>query len=581
MWLLALACARTTTLDAPLPPPAAVRPQDGADLIYFVMVDRFANGDPSNDGEVDLQDPQAFHGGDLVGIVKQLDYLQGLGVKTLWLSPIFEMRTEKFHEWGAFHGYWVRDPTRVEPRFGDERTLRALSDALEARGMRLVLDMVYNHVSFDSPLLTEHPDWFHPALTIEDWNDPQQLVNRQVHGLPDLDQSNPDLQAYYLDLSLRWAREQGVDGFRIDAVRHLPLDYLRQLSEQLHAALGPEFWLLGEDFQGDAGALSATFAAGGFDALFDFPLRYALVDVYCGARPPGRLAATLSLDRLYADPGALVTFLDNHDLPRITTACHGDRGRVDQAQLFQFMSRGTPALTWGSELYLEGGDEPDNRRDMPTQREGAAWTRRLQEARERYAPGEGTPRVLSLGPTHMTMARIGARGATYLAVNTGSEPIQVQVPPELMAGGAVAEVLVAGAEAAELTPDGALNLPGDSTVAVLIEATGPMGYQTLRSLATQRAASRVSVVFEAPVSPPGGELALVGAGPELGAWDPARALRFAVEGDGVRRARVQVPPDLVLAYKLILVEPNGAVRWQDGDDQNLLVQGDEQVAVAW
>jgi hypothetical protein len=174
--------------------------------IYFVMVDRFANGTRSNDGDADPADPQAFHGGDLAGLRGRLDWLQSLGIDTLWISPVSRMRTSKWHGYGAFHGYWTWDLASIEPRLGDEADLVALADDLHRRGMKLVLDLVLNHVGPEAPLVTEKPDWFHRKGGVTDWNDPVQLVTHDVHGLPDLATERPDVAAHLLDGSRRWLR---------------------------------------------------------------------------------------------------------------------------------------------------------------------------------------------------------------------------------------------------------------------------------------------------------------------------------------------------------------------------------------
>ncbi len=188
--------ADTTAAAAETPGAAAVRALGN---IYFVLLDRFSDGDLKNDEQVDRRDPEAFHGGDLQGVLGRLDDLQKLGVQTLWLSPVFATRHDKFYGHGAYHGYWVEDLNRVEPRFGDEALLEKLSHELHRRGMKLLLDLVLNHVAFDSPLLKAHPDWFHHNGSIEDWDDPTQLETRDVNGLPDLAQENE--QVYQMLLS--------------------------------------------------------------------------------------------------------------------------------------------------------------------------------------------------------------------------------------------------------------------------------------------------------------------------------------------------------------------------------------------
>ncbi len=175
--------------------------------IYFAMVDRFANGDRSNDGDANPADPQAFHGGDVRGLIDRLDWIQGQGFDTVWISPVFSMRTEKWHGYGAFHGYWTWRLDGLEPRLSDEKTLRELSDALHARGMKLVLDVVLNHVGPDAPLLAQHPDWFHHLGGVTDWNDARQLVDGDVHGLSDFAQENPEVDAYLVASARRWLRD--------------------------------------------------------------------------------------------------------------------------------------------------------------------------------------------------------------------------------------------------------------------------------------------------------------------------------------------------------------------------------------
>jgi hypothetical protein len=174
--------------------------------IYFVMIDRFANGDRSNDQDADPADPQAFHGGDLQGLIDRLDWLQALGVDTVWVSPVFRARTQKWHGFGAFHGYWTWDLDAIEPRFGDEATLSTLSAELHRRRMKLVMDVVLNHVGPEAPVLAQKPEWFHRHGGIQDWSDPVQLTTYDVHGLPDLATERADVSQYLVDASRRWLR---------------------------------------------------------------------------------------------------------------------------------------------------------------------------------------------------------------------------------------------------------------------------------------------------------------------------------------------------------------------------------------
>lgn len=549
--------------------------------MYFVLVDRFANGDPDNDGAIDLDDPHAFHGGDLQGVIDRLDDLQAMGVRTVWLSPVFAMRTAKIDEWGAFHGYWVSDLNRVEPRFGTEETLRALSDALHARGMRLVLDIVWNHTDYDAPLRTEHPDWFHPVRDIVDWDDPYEAVHHQVHGLPDLAQEQPEVAAYLREASLGWVDRVGADGFRVDAVRHMPTDFLRDMNTALDAHR-PGFWTVGEDFQGGAPALAETWRAGGFDAMFDFPLRYAVVDALCHQAPLGRLASTLSQDRLYDDPSALVTFLDNHDLPRIATECGGAAG-VELALGFLFAMRGTPAITYGTAAGLEGAEEPANRGDMPAEIPRDNPVQVLQERRARLPSWrDGRTRVLRLDDEVLAVARVLPGELTVVAVHRGEEPATVSYPSQ----GSEVGVQVARLVRSRDDPGGTwlgeeevlLGAPVSIEPGALTVTTLRFDGEPLASWHTALGSPPpVRVRLEARVELADGEvLRAVGADPELGSWDPARGVELV---DGI--AVVEVPEGSVLAFKLVVVGADGAARWEERGDRYLLVEEGVAVQLVW
>ena len=566
---LACGCPKVPAVDEAVPSwqPAAP-PVD--DAIYFVMVDRFANGDPGNDGEIDLEDPTAFHGGDLQGVIDNLDYLQGLGVRTVWLSPVFAMRTEEFFEWGAFHGYWMQDPTRVEPRFGDEALLRELSDQLHARGMRLLLDVVWNHVAMDAPLRAEHPDWFHPSVGIEDWDDPFELVNHEVHGLPDFAQENPEVYDFLRDASLGWVRDVQPDGFRVDAVRHMPTEFLAGISADLQAEAGPGFFLLGEDFNGDPVALAETYERGGFDSMFDFPLHYAMLDVFCDDRHPGRLAAMLSGDPAYPDAQQLVTFLDNHDLPRIMSRCHGDIGRVRRALAFQLTTRGIPAITWGLEAGIEGEAEPENRADMvfgsghPLEDD----IRTLLAFRRRHpALMEGVTMAPETATGRMEYRR--STGGERAAVSYYAAPTQgvIELPS------ADGEALVVGEEIEVFTLDPenerrTVTL-GRSTLVVIVTTTSTVHQPSA-------GADPVPLRIEATgVSlGDGGELVLTGSGRALGNWNPAEpAGVFVREGD-LLVLELEQPAHTVLEVKLVVRHADGAVDWQGGENRYLSVAGE-------
>lgn len=526
-------CAKPPSVPASTAESEAVveAPVEPAPQVYFVMVDRFDNGDPTNDAAIDPADPHAFHGGDLQGVRNRVDYLADLGVTHVWLSPVFAMRTEKIGEWGAFHGYWVSDLSRVEPRFGTEADLKGLADDLHARGMKLILDMVWNHTDYDAPLLRDHPDWFHQTGDIVNWDDPVERVTGRVHGLPDLAQEKEEVLDYLTEVSLGWVDRVGADGFRIDAVGHMPLSVLAELNHRLDAHR-PGFWTLGEDFSGDPQRLATTLSEGSFDAVFDFPVRYALVDVFCKGAPLSSLGATLSLDRLYDDPSQLVTFLDNHDVPRFLTECGGDREATRTALSVLGLLRGTPALTWGAELMLPGGDEPDNRRDQPWESmAGEAGTRALIADAARFrsrstAARSGTVRILEASDSVLVWEQRTAEERLVVRLERGADD------------GKPWSLTTTLESSPELAPDVALQ----------------------------------ELVIEVEGDPAG--VRVVGAGPELGHWDPERAVPVGPD----RRAIVKLPAGTVATFKLVRVTED-AIVWAQGPNTTTLLTAGEPAGI--
>jgi glycosidase len=540
-------------------------------LVYFVMVDRFSNGDARNDGKIDLDDPAAFHGGDLQGVIDRLDWLQSLGVRTVWLSPVFAMRQEKIGPWGAFHGYWTWDLTRVEPRFGDEALLGRLSDALHARGMRLVMDLVLNHVGPDAPLLTAKPEWFHHRGDITDWSDAEQLVNGDVHGLPDLATEREDVYQYLLAASLRWVRVAHPDGFRLDAVKHLPLKFWARFNADVRRSAGDDFELLGEMLDGDPQVVARVQREGGFSSMFDFPLHFALIDVFCRSESAARLGAVLTSDRLYPSPGALTTLADNHDLPRLLSACGFDLERATQALAFLLTARGSPSIIWGTEIGQVGDKDPANRASMvfaeaPMHQQIAQWTA-LREGNE--AIEHGASLVLEASRDVFAYLRLVDDQAALFVFNRTASPWKAPAIADVT----WREALTGVQQAEAITP------PRSVRVFVTARASGSFGALAAeaRALSGGRAETR-QVRFLARGAPAGSDddVRVVGSGPELGAWRPEAGLKLS----GLA-ATAALPVHGVFEFKLAVKSGAGPWRWQSGENQVLQVKGPAQVELQW
>lgn len=361
----------------PLDPTPTARPEarwHKDQIIYFPMTDRFQDGDPTNNYLVRRDDPTGFWGGDLAGLTQKLDYIKSLGATTIWLSPVADNANEltigDYHGYGH-HGYWIADHEKVEEHQGSLDTAQRLVEEAHKRGLKVVLDVVLNQVAPTHPFVADpnKHDWFHHHGEIKNWEDPYETVYGDLGGLPDLAQENPATYDYLLNNTVDWVRKLGVDGVRLDAVKHIQKEVWQRFVPDLKAKLGDDLFVMGEVFHGDPHVV-ADYQRAGIDYLFDLPLYYTIREVFGQGQSMARLGERLDQDGLYPDASKLVTVLDNHDLPRFLHSA-GDRGRdrLKQAMAFLMTVRGVPSVYYGTEVGLEGGHDPDNRRMMDFDRD--------------------------------------------------------------------------------------------------------------------------------------------------------------------------------------------------------------------
>jgi glycosidase len=378
-----------------------------ADVIYLIMPDRFANGDPANDepaeapGSHDRSRTRAYHGGDLRGIREHLDYLKDLGVTTLWLTPIVKNGATE-----DYHGYGAVDLYAVEPHLGSLRDYQELVAAAHQQHMKILFDIVPNHVGPRHPWAAKTPlaDWFHGTAqhhmnasapvsgafygepenqghdlfeAIVDPHAPPRLWRNLTEGwfvdlLPDMNTENPVVAQYLLQNAVWWTESSGLDGFRVDTFPYVS----RQFWSRWHAGLQriyPRLTTIGEVFHSDA-SVTSFFVGGqkrydgidtGVSTLFDYPMYFVLRDVLLGGVPVGRIADVLRHDALYPRPDELVTFFGNHDVSRFASAQGSSAAKLKSAFALTLTLRGIPELYYGDEIGMPGGGDPDNRRDFP------------------------------------------------------------------------------------------------------------------------------------------------------------------------------------------------------------------------
>ena len=359
------------------------------DVVYMILIDRFHRGRTS------APPPEApFHGGNLAGVREKLDYLEDLGVSALWLSPVYRNQHD------GYHGYWPVDFSAVDPRLGTLEELQDLVQECHRRGIKVLLDMVMNHAGYDHPMAKDpkYRSWFHHSGDIR-WMDQRSLERGSLHGLPDFAQEKEEVARWLIDNALWWQEKTGVDGFRLDAVKHVPAAFWRRFSKEVHAKGGPDFLLLGEVLRGVPGYIARYQRDAGIDSVFDVPFADAvrstlsrdaedpgpgltrrLVELWgeyktmlyneilrkLKARPAdmNALAELVRAERAYARPELLAPFIDNHDMSRFVSEAHPHEPRLRLALALLLTWRGIPVLTYGTEAGMAGRTHGDNRAPM-------------------------------------------------------------------------------------------------------------------------------------------------------------------------------------------------------------------------
>lgn len=355
---------------------------DSSDVLYLIMPDRFANGDPSNDNLVmkttyktDRNDPSARHGGDLAGIEKHLDYIEDLGVTAIWLNPVLENDMQG----GSYHGYATTNYYRVDPRFGTNEDYVRLIDKTHAKGMRVVMDMIFNHCGSDHVWMKDVPskDWFNnldkyveTSHVKEVYFDPyasEYDTKRMVDGwfvpsMPDLNQRNPHVATYLIQNSIWWIEYSGVDGIRQDTYPYadykMMVDWCNAIYREypdynivgeawMNQTMGTAFWQKDSKLNERGNTM--------LKSVMDFRLMGLSHSAFFGdAGGMQALYEHLAYDYAYADIYNVLRFLDNHDTDRFLPAMPEKLDAFKQGIAFMLTIPGIPQFYYGTELLMNG-----------------------------------------------------------------------------------------------------------------------------------------------------------------------------------------------------------------------------------
>jgi glycosidase len=485
-------------------------------VMYFVMTDRFYDSDGLNDPVAGVNDWAAqYQGGDWVGVEEKVPYLQDLGVNVIWLSAPYDNRDgagaaidpgQDPHMYSAYHGYWPSPPDidysdpqnptplpAVESRLGTPSQLHSLVDALHGASMYVIFDYVMNHVDIDSGLYAAHSDWFAKdgdqnivLCSPNNWDDPYWGTRCAFTDyLPPFDFYDSTVRQWSVNDAIWWAREYNIDGYRLDAIKHVPLDWLTELRTATNAAFsdpaGGRFYMVGETYAYDDQGLIASFINPStmLDGQFDFPLRKRICDtVFNHSMSFTDLFDWMDTNDAFYPTGTLMsTWIGNHDIPRAIHFASGQIGdcytgsspqngwnpggytqpadaapyeKLGLAFGILLTNPGIPLIYYGDEIGLAGGGDPDNRRMMVFEGLNTHQIdlyekvkRLIQIRRQNVALRRGQRETVTTGGDTFAykMTGCGVAEDIYVLVNRGDNPAFIDGLP----AGAYTELLTSSA----------------------------------------------------------------------------------------------------------------------------------------
>ncbi len=447
------------------------------EVIYYVVLDRFKNGDPSNDDPVDDPDVHPLNdymGGDIAGVRQMIDsgYFDDLGVTTLWISPPYDQPDVAYadskpphRKLTGYHGYWPTDMRNVEPRWGTVEEFRGMVEDAHRHDMAVIIDFVSNHLHESNPMVTSHPDWF---STLELPDGTKNIRQYDAHPfttwfdefLPDIafDQS-AEATEYMTDTAVWWIEKTGADGFRHDAVKHVPNVFwemcTRKLNEQISKPQNKRLYQVGETVSSRT-TINNFIGPRLLDGQFDFPLFWTIEDAFGWERSDMNAVAKslqATVDE-YPTDAIMSPFLGNHDVPRFmgkaeydnkpgdkriseeegfTNPAHVDDvlsyDKLKLAFSFLLTVPGAPMVYYGDEIGMTGSGRPDARRMFLLEDEWNKYNKStyktvkalLHARQESVALRRGAYQLLSVDSEHLVYARIAPEEVALVAIQRHPE----------------------------------------------------------------------------------------------------------------------------------------------------------------
>lgn len=448
-----------------------------ASIVYFLLVDRFFNGNPANDkafADPSINARQNYHGGDIEGILQKAEdgYFDKLGINTLWISPIVQNPHEPCEKNGikttGYHGYWPLITTAIDSRFGNKAVFTEMVSLMHNKGINVLLDYVSNHVHESNLVFKLNPEWMTPlrlpdgSLNVGRWED-QRFTTWFDEFLPTLDYDKPEVVDTMTEFALFWISYFDLDGFRHDATKHIPNVYWRKLTEKLKKNVmvpkNQRLYQIGESFGGRE-MLGEYINSGMLDGQFSFNLYYELRATFAFDEEPfTKLAVTLEQDlKAFGYHNLMGNITGNHDMPRFISYAGGDLSLKENAEhegwnrdikvkniigykklsaLTAFICTipGIPVIYYGDEIGMPGGGDPDNRRPMrfeglsTYELETLDLCRRIVHLRRKtMSLNYGSFQKLEVTDKTFVFNRSYLSEVTYCAFNKSHEPREIVIP---------------------------------------------------------------------------------------------------------------------------------------------------------
>ncbi len=385
-------------------------------VLYSILVDRFHNGDNTNDWKInspEVLDIVDYQGGDLAGITEKIEagFFDSLGVNTLWISPISQNpwdawgrypflhgnkydASRKYTKFSAYHGYWPTILTQVDKRFGSDGVLDTLLTTAHQHNINVILDYVANHLHIQSPTYQQHPDWHTDSIlpdgrrNFELWDEARLTTWFDTH-IPTLDLEREEICENMTDTALYWLQRFDLDGFRHDACKHIPEGYWRMLTHKMVTQFPDRpLWMIGETY-GSPELIGSYVKTGMLNAQFDFNVYFTLIDVLCNGGSMEKISQVVAESAAaYGSHHTMGNISGNHDQVRFASLAGGDIHTWDNGkeegwtrtvgignpqigyrrallqEVLNLTLPGVPCIYQGDEYGEVGGGDPDNRHMM-------------------------------------------------------------------------------------------------------------------------------------------------------------------------------------------------------------------------